>query len=104
MYAVVNFGGRQVKAVPGEKIFVDAQHKDPGTVFEKNEVMLIADGTSVTVGKPYIADAVVKLEVLDTFKGKKVMVFKKKRRKGYRRHKSHRALVTALKVLEIVKR
>jgi len=50
-----------------------------------------------------VPNAAVKFEVIDTFKGKKVMVFKKKRRKGYRRHKSHRALVTALKVLEIVK-
>jgi len=104
MYAVVNFGGQQVKAVPGEKIFVDAQHKEAGTVFEKNEVMLIADGESVIVGKPYIAHAAVKFEVLDNFKGKKVMVFKKKRRKGYRRHKSHRAQVTALKVVEIKKK
>ncbi len=103
MYAVVNFGGRQVKVIPGEKIFVDAQHKEAGAVFEKNEVMLIADGDTVIVGKPYVTNAAVKFEVLDNLKGKKVMVFKKKRRKGYRRHKSHRALVTALKVLEIVK-
>ncbi len=104
MYAVVNFGGQQIKAVPGEKVFVDAQHKETGTVFEKNEVMLIADGDTVLVGKPYIPSASVKFEVLDNFKGKKVMVFKKKRRKGYRRHKSHRALVTALKVVEIVRK
>ncbi len=103
MYAVVNFGGQQVKVIPGEKIFVDAQHKEAGAVFEKSEVMLIADGDTVVVGKPYVANASVKFEVLENLKGKKTMVFKKKRRKGYRRHKSHRASVTALKVLEIVK-
>jgi len=101
MYAVVNFSGQQIKAVPGEKIFVNAQHKEPGTILEKKEVMLIADGADIIVGKPYVPDAAVTFEVLDTFKGKKVMVFKKKRRKGYRRHKSHRALITALKVIEI---
>ncbi len=103
MYAVVNFGGNQVKAVPGAKIFVDAQHKEIGEVFENTEVLLLADGDTIIVGKPHVANAAVKFEVLDNFKGDKVMVFKKKRRKGYRRKKSHRAQVTALKVVDIRK-
>lgn len=101
MYAVVNFGGHQVKAVPGTKIFVNALHREKGEVFENTEVLLVADGDRIEVGKPHVAGATVKFEVIDTTKGDKVIVFKKKRRKGYRRKKSHRALATALKVVEI---
>jgi len=103
MYAVVNFGGNQVKAIPGAKIFIDAQHKEVGEVFENTEVLLLADGDNITVGKPHVANAVVKFEVLANLKDKKVMVFKKKRRKGYRRKKGHRAHLTALRVVEIRK-
>ncbi len=103
MYAMVDFGGIQFKAVPGTKIFVDNQNRQNGEVFEHTKVLLVADGDEIKVGRPYVEGARVKLEVIDTFKGKKVIVFKKRRRKGSKVKKGHRSLITALKVVEIVK-
>ena len=81
MYAMIDFGGNQLKAVPGEKVSVYNLDKKEGELVENKNVLLFADGENVMVGKPYLSDVTVKLEVVKNYKGKKVIVFKKRRRK-----------------------
>lgn len=103
MYAMINFGGTQYKAVTGEKLFVDNLNKEIGEIFENTNVMLLSEESGVTVGKPYIDNAKVKLEVLNNFQGDKVIIFKKRRRKGYKVKRGFRPQLTKLRVLEISK-
>ena len=103
MYAMIDFGGNQVKVVPGEKILVFNLNKEPGEIFENTNVLLVSDNDNVVVGKPYIEKTLVKLEVVKNFKGKKLMVFKKRRRKSSQVKRGFRPSFTQLKVLEIVK-
>ena len=81
MYAMIDFGGNQLKVVPGEKVSVYNLDKKEGELVENKNVLLFADGDNVMVGKPYLNDVTVKLEVVKNYKGKKVIVFKKRRRK-----------------------
>lgn len=103
MYAMIDFGGNQLKVVPGEKVLVYNLNKEVGEFIENKNVLLFADGESVSVGKPYLSDVTVKLEVVKNFKGKKVIVFKKRRRKTSKVKNGFRQSFTQLKVLEIVK-
>jgi large subunit ribosomal protein L21 len=103
MYAMIDFGGNQIKVVPGEKVLVFNLNREDGEVFENTNVLLVSDDESVVVGKPYVEKAMVKLEVVKTFKGKKLMVFKKRRRKSSKVKRGFRPTFTQLKVLEINK-
>lgn len=104
MYAMVDFGGNQYKVAPGEKILVLNLHQDAGAIIENTNVMLVSDDNNiVSVGKPYLSSAKVTLEVVKNFKGDKVIVFKKKRRKGYKVKRGFRPQYTQLKVLSITK-
>ncbi len=101
MYAMIKIGGGQVKVVPGEMITVDNLNKEDGEVIENRDVMLVADGDSVTVGTPYVANASVKLKVVKNFRGKKVIAFKKRRRKSSKVKRGFRRHLTMLEVVEI---
>jgi large subunit ribosomal protein L21 len=103
MYAMIDFGGNQLKVVPGEKVLVYNLNKEAGEFIENKNVLLFSDGENVSVGKPYLTDVTVKLEVVKNFKGKKVIVFKKRRRKTSKVKNGFRQSFTQLKVLEIVK-
>jgi len=104
MYAIINMNGNQLKAVPGEKLVVDNLNKEVGAILENSEVMLLTgDDGSVVVGKPFVDNVKVKLEVLDNYKGKKVIVFKKRRRQSSKVKRGFRRSLTQLKVVEIVK-
>ncbi len=104
MYAMINIAGNQLKAVPGGKLVVNNLNEEAGSVFENTSVMLLSEENgNVIVGKPYIANAKVKLEVVDNYKGKKVIAFKKRRRKGSKVKRGFRQSLTELKVLEIIK-
>jgi len=103
MYAMIDFGGNQYKVVPGEKVLVYNLNKEAGELFENTNVLLVSDGENVSVGKPYVANAKVKLEVVKNFKGDKVIVFKKRRRKTSKVKKGFRQSFTQLKVIEIIK-
>jgi ribosomal protein L21 len=103
MYAMIDFGGNQLKAVPGEKVSVYNLNKKEGELVENKNVLLFADDDNVMVGKPYLNDVTVKLEVVKNYKGKKVIVFKKRRRKTSKVKNGFRQSFTQLKVLEIVK-
>lgn len=102
MYAIVEISGKQFKVEAGREIFVDRLPvaKDEEVVFDK-VLLLDADGT-VTVGTPYVEGVAVKATVLDdTCRADKVFVFKKKRRKGYKKFNGHRQDLSKIKINEI---
>lgn len=98
MYAIIRCGGKQYKVAPGNEIQVDLLHKEPGTAFETDQVLLMNDGSSTRVGTPNVAGVLVKGTIVEHMKGKKIIVFKMKRRKGYRRTQGHRQQYTRVKI------
>ena len=99
MYAIVEIAGQQFKVEAGNEIFVNRLPQEKGASVEFEKVLLVAEGESVKVGAPYVDGAKVTATVLDdTCKGKKVLVFKKKRRKGYQKMNGHRQYLTKLQI------
>ena len=101
MYAIVDIAGQQFKVEKGKKIFVNRLGAEPGTSLDFTKVLLTDNEGSVKVGSPYVDGAVVKASVVDHLKGKKVIVFKKKRRKGYQKKNGHRQYLTEILIDEI---
>jgi large subunit ribosomal protein L21 len=102
MYAIVEIAGQQFKVEQGRKIFVHRQSIPEGDVVEFDQVLLLEDGDTITVGEPTIKDVVVEGKVIDnTVRGEKVIVFKKKRKKGYRVKNGHRQDFTQVEILSI---
>lgn len=102
MYAIVEMGGRQFKVEVGQEIFVNRLPAAKDETVEFNKVLLIDNDGSIKVGSPYIDGAMVKATVLDdSCKGKKVIVFKKKCRKGYQKKNGHRQYLSLIKIESI---
>jgi large subunit ribosomal protein L21 len=101
MYAIVDIAGQQFKVVKDQKIFVNRLHADEGASLNFEKVLLIDDEGSVKIGAPYVEGSVVKATILEHLKGKKVIVFKKKRRKGYTKKNGHRQYLTQILIEEI---
>jgi large subunit ribosomal protein L21 len=104
MYAIVEINGQQFKAEAGKKLFVHhMQEAENGSTVEFDKVLLVDKDGTVTVGLPTIEGAKVVCEVVSNHvKGDKVIVFHKKRRKGYRKRNGHRQQFTELKITEVV--
>lgn len=102
VYAVVRSGGRQYRAEVGNTILVDRLSAEVGQQFELDEVLLVADGERVEVGRPLVGGARVVATVVAQEKGPKVRIFKYRPRKRYRRRMGHRQRYTRLRVDEIV--
>jgi large subunit ribosomal protein L21 len=100
MYAVVEFKGKQYRADVGAILRVDSFAAEKGAEVSMDKVLLLS-GDSVKVGSPYVAGAAVKTTVQDQVKGDKVVVFKYKPKKDYRRTQGHRQRYTLLKVEDI---
>lgn len=100
-YAVIRTGGKQYRVSPGDTIRVESVDGEPGSTIELAEVLLAAADGAVRVGTPLLDGVRVTARVLEQGKARKILVFKKKRRKNYRRRRGHRQLVTTLQVLEI---
>jgi len=101
MYAVVRTGGMQFKVVPDETIRVPRLEAQEGQKVTIDEVLLLQDGDRTVVGSPTVSGARVTAEVLAHGKGKKIIVFKMKRRKDYRRTRGHRQDYTELLIKDI---
>lgn len=101
MYAIVNIAGRQVKVEAGQNMYVAHLKHDAGTALSFDEVLLVDNGINVQIGKPFVSGASVKAEVVGHVKGPKVVVFKKKRRKGYAVKNGHRQEYTKIEVKSI---
>ena len=102
MYALVEYKGKQYKAEKGARLQVDKIDAEKGAKIDMENVLLVSDGDKVTVGTPYVSGAKVKVVVEDSFKDKKVIVFKFKSKKDYHRTIGHRQQYTNVRVEEIV--
>ncbi len=102
MYAVVKTGGKQYKVTPGEVLKVEKLNAEVGSEVELPEVLMVIKDDDIQVGSPVIENASVKAKVLEHGKAKKVIVFKKKRRKGYKKRRGHRQLFTTIEIQDIV--
>lgn len=102
MFAVIETGGKQYKVAKNDVIFVEKLDGDAGAEVTFDHVMLIGDGETRTVGRPYIAGAAVFATVLEQTRGPKLIVFKKKRRQNYRRKRGHRQHLSVLRIMDIV--
>jgi len=98
LYAIIETGGKQQKAVPGETLKVERLAAEVGETVRLDRVMLVSRDGQVSLGRPYVDGASVTAKVTAQDRGPKVLVFKKKKRKGYRRTKGHRQSYTSLRV------
>ena len=103
MYAIIKTGGKQYQVSAGDRLMVEKIEGNIGDSIELSEVLLVADGDAVIVGKPVVDGAKVVATITDQGKHRKIKVFKKKRRKGYRLMKGHRQPYTALKIADVSK-
>ena len=102
MYAIVEIAGQQFKVAKDQKVFVHRLQEEEGKKVTFHDVLLLEDGKNVTIGAPAIDGAAVEATVVKHLKGDKVIVFKKKRRKGYRKKNGHRQYLTELLIEGIV--
>ena len=102
MFAVIKTGGKQYKVQEGDVLNVEKlnMEKEKKVTFDK--VLLIEDEGKTLIGTPFVENALVRAEVIENFKDKKVLIFKKKRRKQYRRTRGHRQELTRIKIEEII--
>ncbi|AEM70092.1 50S ribosomal protein L21 [Allomuricauda ruestringensis DSM 13258] len=102
MYAIVEMAGQQFKVAKDQKVYVHRLQEEEGKKVTFDKVLLLEDGGNVTIGAPVIEGAAVEAKVVKHLKGDKVIVFKKKRRKGYRKKNGHRQYLTEIVVEGIV--
>ena len=102
MYAIVEMAGQQFKVAKDQKVFVHRLDAKEGSKVSFDRVLLIDDNGSVTIGAPVVEGAAVEVKVLQHLKGDKVIVFKKKRRKGYQKQNGHRQYLTEVSIENIV--
>ncbi len=101
MYAIIRTGGKQYQVAAGERLRVEKLIGEVGDTVDLDDVLLVADGEDVKVGRPVVDGARVTAQIIEQGKDKKIIVFKKKKRKGYSLRKGHRQPFTALEIKEI---
>jgi len=101
MYAIVEIAGQQFKIEKDQKLFVHRLQEDEGATVSINKVLLLGNDNDITLGAPAIEGAFAEAKVLGHLKGDKVIVFKKKRRKGYRKKNGHRQSLTEIQISSI---
>ncbi len=102
MFAVFRTGGRQFRAEPGTTLLIPTLDAEPGTTVTFDDVLLASEGGEVAVGEPLVEGAKVTAEVVAHDRTAKIIVFKRKRRKGYRRKQGHRQGYTVVRVADII--
>ncbi len=98
MFAIVSIAGQQFKVEEGQEVFVHQLEANAGDSLSFDQVLMVGNGSDAQIGKPMLKAASVKATVVDHVKGDKVLVFKKKRRKGYQVKNGHRQSFTKLKI------
>jgi len=101
MFAVIRTGGKQYRVAKDDTIVVEKLAGDPGTMVELSEVLMIGGGKSASIGSPLVDKAAVFAEVVEQSRADKIIVFKKHRRKNYRRTRGHRQQQTVLRILDV---
>ncbi|SPD75541.1 50S ribosomal subunit protein L21 [uncultured Desulfobacterium sp.] len=102
MYAVIKTGGKQYRVNPGEEVKIEKLPGEVGDPVNFSQVLLAADGENVKVGKPYLDGAKVTGSITRHGSGKKVVVLKYKRRKGFRKNVGHRQHFTQIRIEDII--
>lgn len=102
MYAIVEIAGQQFKVVKDQQLFVHRLQSEEGVKVEFDKVLLIDNEGKVNIGTPNVQGAKVSATVLNHLKGDKVLIFKKKRRKGYQKMNGHRQFLTKIQINDIV--
>ena len=102
MYAIVRTGGKQYQVAVGDRLKVEKLEGEVGDTVELSNVLLVADGDNVSIGAPVVNGAKVVAKIAEQGRAKKVLVFKKKRRKNYQVLRGHRQLFTALSIEQIM--
>jgi large subunit ribosomal protein L21 len=102
MYAIVEIAGQQFKVEKDQKVYVHRLQDEEGSKVTFDNVLLLEDGSNITIGAPAIDGAAVEAKVIKHLKGDKVIVFKKKRRKGYKKKNGHRQYLTELVIEGII--
>ena len=103
MYAIIQTGGKQYKVSPGDVVDVETLDADASDVVLLDQVLAIGEGDDVSIGTPNVAGASVSGELVEQGRGKKIIAFKMKRRKGYKRKKGHRQNFSRVRIVEITK-
>jgi len=93
-YAVIRTGGKQYRVTPGQRVHVEKLEQNVGDDITFSDVLFLKDGEKSEVGRPTVAGAAVSAKVLRQFRDKKVLVFKKRRKKGYKKLQGHRQNLT----------
>ena len=102
MFAVIKTGGKQYRVAADDKITIEKLPAEAGATVTFEEVLMVGDGDKATIGTPLVAGASVAGEVVEQTRGDKVRIFKKKRRKHYRRSGGHRQQLTVVKITDIL--
>jgi large subunit ribosomal protein L21 len=102
MYAVIEKGGHQHKVSPGDTIRVQKIENGDEKEISMDKVILVSSGENISVGRPFIENALVKAQIQGDEKGAKDLIFKKKPRKGHKKLRGHRQNYTVLKITDIV--
>lgn len=98
MHAIVKTGGKQYKIAEGDILRVEKLAGEVGTPITFDQVLLVSDGETTTIGKPVVENAMVSGTIIEQGRGKKILVFKYKRRKRYRRKQGHRQAFTSVMI------
>lgn len=101
MYAIIRTGGKQYQVATGDKLRVEKLQGNVGDTIELSDILMVVDGEEIKIGQPVIEGAKVVAKITEQAKADKVVVFKKKKRKGYQVKRGHRQLYTALTIEEI---
>jgi large subunit ribosomal protein L21 len=102
MYAVIRSGGKQYRVMPGQTIRLEQLAGEIGAKVELGNVLLVENDGNIQLGSPVIANAKIEATVVESDRAKKILVFKKKRKKQYRRTQGHRQNYTAVRIDNII--
>ena len=102
MYAVIRSGGKQYRVSPGQTVRLESLSGDVGAKIELGDVLLVENEGNIQIGKPLVANAKIEATVIERDRAKKILVFKKKRKKQYRRTQGHRQDYTTVRIENII--
>jgi large subunit ribosomal protein L21 len=102
MFAVIKTGGKQYKVSSGDVVKVERLEGEAGAILHLSDVLMLSDENKMTVGAPLVQDAAVRATILEQTRGDKIIIFKKRRRQGYRRKAGHRQDLTVLRIEEVI--
>ncbi|WP_176083660.1 50S ribosomal protein L21 [Martelella sp. HB161492] len=102
MFAVIKTGGKQYRVMAEDTLSIEKLDAEAGATVEFDSVLMVGEGADAKIGAPFVAGAVVKAEVVEQTRGKKVIAFKKRRRQNSKRSRGHRQHFTVVKITDII--